>query len=146
MLTSERVFLEIPAASQEEAIRYLVEQAQRLGIVSDVEVVVTAVLRRESEGTTGFGKGIAIPHGKSAAVKEPAVLFGRLRQGVDWKAMDGAPVSTLFLILVPEESHAEHLQILARLARKLMHDEFVETIKSLADPAAIADYVKTELA
>ncbi|MCL6516116.1 PTS sugar transporter subunit IIA [Alicyclobacillus sp.] len=146
MLTREQVFFGVPAASQRDAVRYLVEQAQRLGKVTDVEAVVSAVLRREEEGTTGFGNGIAIPHGKSNGVREPALLYGRLAEPVDWKAMDGAPVSVLFLILVPEESHQEHLQILAKLARRLMHEEFVQQVKTIADEAALAEFVQRELA
>ncbi|WP_074949762.1 PTS sugar transporter subunit IIA [Alicyclobacillus macrosporangiidus] len=142
----EQVFFEVPAESQREAVQYLVEQAQRLGKVADVDAVVAAVLHREEEGTTGFGNGIAIPHGKSSGVREPALLYGRLARPIDWKAMDGAPVSVLFLILVPEESHAEHLQILAKLARKLMHEDFVAQVKSIQDEAALAEFVQRELA
>jgi fructose-specific phosphotransferase system IIA component len=146
VLTADRVLLNIQASGQEAAIRQMVTHAASLGLVRDTDAVVAAVLKREEEGTTGFGRGIAIPHGKSSAVAVPAVLFGRLAEPVDWKAMDGQPVHTLFLILVPEESHAEHLQILAKLARKLMHDEFVEKVQSLSDAEAISSYISAELA
>jgi fructose-specific phosphotransferase system IIA component len=124
----------------------MVDHAASLGLVRDTDAAVAAVLKREQEGTTGFGRGIAIPHGKSSVVAAPAVLFGRLTQPVDWKAMDGQPVHTLFLILVPEESHTDHLQILAKLARKLMHDEFLEKVQSLSDAEAVSSYISAELA
>ncbi|WP_281173063.1 PTS sugar transporter subunit IIA [Alicyclobacillus herbarius] len=122
------------------------EQARSLDRVQDVEAVVKAVLQREQEGTTGFGHGIAIPHGKSSAVSQPTLIYGRLAQAVDWKAMDNQPVSVLFMILVPEQSHNEHLQMLAKLARRLMHKDFVEQVRTLSDAGELAAYVQAELA
>ncbi|WP_067929150.1 PTS sugar transporter subunit IIA [Alicyclobacillus shizuokensis] len=146
MLEKQFVFFDVPGATQAEAVRYLVEQAARLQRVRDVDTVVAAVLQREAEGTTGFGHGIAIPHGKSAAVTEPTLIYGRMVQPVDWQAMDGQPVSVLFMILVPEASHNEHLQMLAQLARRLMHADFVEKVSTISDVEQLSEYVQAELA
>lgn len=146
MLNESCVFFDIAASSQREAVQYLVEKAYMLGRVTNVEEVVRAVRNREAESSTGFGNGIAIPHGKCSSVSEPTLLFGKLQNGVEWNALDGAPVSILFMILVPEESHTEHLQILSKLARKLMHEDFVGTIKQLNDKASLTKFVESELA
>ncbi|CAM3723209.1 PTS sugar transporter subunit IIA [Alicyclobacillus pomorum] len=145
MIDEKQVLLNVPASSQRDVIERLVQKAFELGKVTDVASVTEAVLKREQEGTTGFGKGIAIPHGKSAFVTEPSLFIAKTTSGLDWKAMDGQPVSTLFLILVPEGSHTEHLQILAKLARKLMHDDFVETVTQLNDEASLADFIRREI-
>ncbi len=145
MLNESCVFFGIDAKTQREAVEYLVGKAKELGRVTDAGEVVKAVLEREAEGSTGFGKGIAIPHGKCSAVTEPTLLFGKLQNGVEWHALDDSPVTILFMILVPEESHTEHLQILAKLARKLMHDDFVDTLKQAKSKDVLTDFVKSQL-
>lgn len=81
-------------------------------------------MEREEKGTTGVGKGVAIPHVKSDAVKKPAVAFGRSKIGIDYGSMDEKLSHLFFLITVPEESHDKHLKLLAQLSRQLIHDDF----------------------
>ncbi|TDY50576.1 PTS system fructose-specific IIA component [Alicyclobacillus sacchari] len=145
MLDSQHVLFHVTTDSQEDTIRKVVALAADTGRIKDISAVVQAVLDREQEGTTGFGKGIAIPHGKSDQVKEPTLLFARLANPVDWNSLDGNPVDTLFVILVPADAATEHLKILSKLARKLMHDDFVQQIKSIASTEALVQYVNAEL-
>ena len=146
MIDKDFILFGIEASTQKEAIQALVEHSAVQGRVADTPKVIQAVLEREQEGTTGFGKGIAIPHGKSSGVTKPTLMFGGLNQKVDWNSMDDQPVDKLFLILVPETSHQEHLQMLAKLARKLMHDEFVDALNEIHAPEQMAVFLKEELA
>ncbi len=147
MLIEERfVLFHVSAQTQQEAIEQVIKKASEQHRVSLIKEVVTAVMQREQESSTGFGKGIAIPHGKSAFVLEPTLLFARLTDAIEWNAMDGAPVDTLFMILVPESNHTTHLQILAKLARKLMHTEFVNQLATLQTPAEVTTFIRQELA
>nr|NNM90908.1 PTS sugar transporter subunit IIA [Bacilli bacterium] len=146
MLEERFIQFDIQVRTQREAVEALVALAAAEQRIADQQLVVQAVLLREEEGTTGFGQGIAIPHGKSASVLEPTLLVGRLGKPVDWQAMDDAPVDTLFLILVPETSHQEHLQLLAKLARKLMHEEFVATLRQLPNATEMFTFLQNELA
>ncbi len=146
MLEERFIQFDIQVRTQREAVEALVALAAAEQRIADQQLVVQAVLLREEEGTTGFGQGIAIPHGKSASVLEPTLLVGRLGKPVDWQAMDDAPVDTLFLILVPETSHQEHLQLLAKLARKLMHEEFVATLRQLHNATEMFTFLQNELA
>ncbi|HEX6923231.1 MAG TPA: fructose PTS transporter subunit IIA [Bacillales bacterium] len=146
MIEKQNITFQLEASTQEEAIRRLVEKADEIGKVSDVEATVETVLNREKEGTTGFGKGIAIPHGKSAGVAEPVLMFAKTEENLEWNSMDGEPVEMIFLILVPEESHQEHLQLLAKLARKLMHDDFVATLRETSDAEQLTAFLEKELA
>ena len=146
MLEERFIQFNLQARTQREAVEALVALAAVNQRIADQKLVVQAVLLREEEGTTGFGQGIAIPHGKSADVLEPTLLVGRLASPVDWQAMDDAPVDTLFLILVPETSHQEHLQLLAKLARKLMHEEFVATLRQLPNATEMFTFLQNELA
>lgn len=146
MLDAKNVLMGVAAGSQEEVIRAIVNRAREDGKVTDVGQTVEAVLAREQESTTGFGKGVAIPHGKTNAVTEPVLLFAKLAQPVEWKSLDDKPVDMLFMILVPEQSANEHLQILAKLARKLMHNDFVAALRGFATADEVAAYVEKELA
>lgn len=97
--------------------------------LNTVEVFKEAIIARENEGTTGMGMNIAIPHGKSSAVKRPSVAFGIKRDGVDWKSMDGTDAKLIFMIAVPESSAGDdHLKILQMLSRRLMDEKFREAL------------------
>ena len=146
MIDENFVVFGVNGSTQKDVIESLVQQAASQGRVTSVSEVVQSVLAREAEGTTGFGKGIAIPHGKCNAVKEPTLLFGKLTTPVEWLAMDGEPVHAVFMILVPEQSHNDHLKILAQLARKLMHDDFVESLMAISTKPDMVHFLTEQLA
>jgi PTS system nitrogen regulatory IIA component len=122
VLRPELIVDDMSATEKLPAIRELAELLERNGFINDLEKYLTAVIKREEEFTTGLGMGIAIPHGKSDAVNEPAVCLGRSKSGVDYASEDGEPVFLLFLIAVPMDSHNEHLEILANISRKIVHE------------------------
>jgi PTS system fructose-specific IIA component/PTS system nitrogen regulatory IIA component len=82
-----------------------------------------AVLKREEEFSTGIGMGVAIPHGKSSAVIEASMVFGKSEKGIDYQSMDDEPAHLFFLIAVPHDSNDVHLRALSEISRKLMHSE-----------------------
>ncbi|MDO8426561.1 MAG: PTS sugar transporter subunit IIA [Deltaproteobacteria bacterium] len=90
----------------------------------DREKVLNALLERERLGTTGIGHGVAIPHGKVKGLSEIKVFFGRSRKGVDFNSMDNLPVYLFFMIVVPENSAAAHLKILAVISNLLKSQDF----------------------
>ncbi|AIS51805.1 PTS system mannose-specific EIIBCA component ManP [Thermoanaerobacter kivui] len=108
----------------------MAELAQKEGKITSVEEYARSVLDREKAYTTGVGNGIAIPHGKSKAVKEAMIVFGKTTDGIEWDSLDGKPVNLIFLLGVPEENVDNvHLKILSQLSRKLMNDSFIEMLK-----------------
>ena len=123
----------IPAASQMEVFEALAHRAVELGSASDEAAVVADLKAREQESSTGFGGGIAIPHAKAESISKPTVLFGRVGMPVEWGALDGKPVSTFISILVPDGEGAEHLRILAKLARRLIHEDFANGLRTGSD-------------
>ena len=123
----------ISARSQEEVFEALASRAVELGVADDASAVVSDLKDREKESSTGFGGGIAIPHAKTSNIASPTVLFGRTGSPVAWNALDDKPVSTFISILVPDGEGAEHLRILAKLARKLMHEDFVNGLRNGSD-------------
>src|SRR5690625_82541 len=111
--------------SRDDIIEELIEKLDAAHALTSKEAFKEAVFSRESEGTTGLGMGIAIPHGKSSTVRRPAVAFGIKQTGVDWESLDGSKAQLIFIIAVPEESAGDdHLKILQMLSRKLMDESF----------------------
>ena len=97
--------------------------------------------------TTGIGFGIAIPHGKSPHVKETTVAFGRLTKQVDWQSLDGENVGLVFLLAVPEDCQGDqHLKIIAGLSRKLVHQEFRNTLQQATSDQEIVNLLTDSLA
>lgn len=122
--------LNVAKNTKEAVIRHLAELAKKEGRISDLEKYIEAALHRETEYSTAMGFGIAIPHGKTAAVTEPFLCFAKVNS-VDWNALDGNPVDLVFMIGVPEEAGTAHLKILASISRKLMKQEFRDGLRSV---------------
>ncbi|MGM0228777.1 PTS system, nitrogen regulatory IIA component [Enterococcus sp. AZ091] len=123
LLKPEFIHFDLQATTKNAAIRELTSAFVTKGVVENDSVYLAAVMKREEESTTGIGFGVAIPHGKSAAVTKPALGFGRSQIGIEYDSMDNKPVHLIFLIAVPETSNDEHLRILSQLSRKLMHED-----------------------
>lgn len=95
------------------------------------------LLERERLGSTGIGGGIAIPHGRMAALTKPMGVFARLGQPVDFDSIDERPVDTVFLLLAPEGAGADHLKALARVSRLLRDRSLVEKLRATESADAL---------
>ena len=138
LIDIELVDLKVKAKDKKEAILSLAEILDQAGRLNNKEEYVKSVLEREELSTTGVGFGVAIPHGKTNAVKVPSLCFGRCAEKLEWESLDDKPVEVIFLIAVPENSDQdEHLHILAALSRKLMDKAFVEKIFKIQDKEQI---------
>lgn len=107
------VFLE--EKTRDEALRKLVEKAAAAGKIEDTVSFYQAIIEREKIVSTGVGMGVAIPHAKLAAYDNFFIVIGILKQGVDWRAIDHAPVRFVFLIGGPDDKQTEYLQLLSNL-------------------------------
>lgn len=125
LMDEELIIMDVKATEKDQAFQEFISLSALDNRLSDKESVLQAVQQRESEGSTGMGEGIAIPHAKSNDIVAPTVVFGRSDSGIEWDSLDGQPVNVAFLILVPERHKGDmHLKILQILARKLMDPEF----------------------
>ncbi|MCG0276438.1 MAG: PTS sugar transporter subunit IIA [Thermosediminibacteraceae bacterium] len=129
LLSDEMICMDLNADTKEDAIRQLAMMAAEAGKLTSMDEYIESVLAREKTYTTGVGNGIAIPHGRSKAVKETFIVFGKSRKGVEWEALDGKPVHLIFLLGVPEEAESEHLKVLSQISRRLMNENFVKRLK-----------------
>ena len=99
--------------------------------------IFEALNDRESLGSTGLGNGIAIPHGKYAALKGVMAVFMKLATPVDFEAVDDQPVDIVMMLLAPMGAGADHLKALARVARVLRTDAVTEALLRTKDPARL---------
>lgn len=143
----ENVFVAEDFASRDEALSFVSNQAAKAGIASDADAVMNAFLAREAEGTTGMMEGFAIPHAKSDAITEAAVIVVKDESGVTgWDTMDGAPVNVAIALLIPgAQAGTTHLKILSKVAEALMDEDFRATVKGSTDAAEIAKTINARL-
>ena len=144
ILTKDLILLDLKSDSKDSVMDELVDQLYQHGSITSVSNFKEAILNRESASTTGIGMNIAIPHGKSSAVTEPSVVFGRKPAGVDWDSLDGTPAKLIFMIAVPAENKNDaHLKILQMLSRRLMDDQFREDLLAVQTKEEAYELLKT---
>ncbi|WP_085505858.1 PTS fructose transporter subunit IIABC [Thalassobacillus devorans] len=124
LLKKDTILLDLSAHSKAEAIDELVSKLDQAGRLNDKQGFKEAILEREAQSTTGIGEGIAIPHAKTSAVKEPAIAFGRSSEGLDYESLDGEPTNLFFMIAASEGANKTHLETLSRLSSFLMDKNF----------------------
>lgn len=127
LLKKDTIQLNLRSRSKAEVIEELVDVLDRAGKLSDRNGYRDAILAREAQSTTGLGEGIAIPHAKTKAVKQPAIAFGR-SEGIDYEALDGQDSRLFFMIAAGEHANNEHLETLSKLSVFLMDPAFQERL------------------
>ncbi|EFC6647418.1 TPA: PTS 2-O-a-mannosyl-D-glycerate transporter subunit IIABC [Escherichia coli] len=122
--------------SREEAIHVLTQRLAALGKISSTEQFLEEVYRRESLGPTALGEGLAVPHGKTAAVKEAAFAVATLSEPLQWEGVDGPEAVDLVVLLAipPNEAGTTHMQLLTALTTRLADDEIRARIQSAMTP------------
>ena len=120
--------------SKNEALDQMVELMAKSGKINDLKAYRQEVYRREEEGTTGVGEGIAIPHGKGAFVDKPGLAAMVVKDGVDYDSLDGEPVHLIFLIAAPNTKDNVHLDVLSKLSVLLMDEDFSRALQNAKSP------------
>lgn len=128
LLAPESIMLQGVASDKTDVLNQMVELMAKSGKIADVDTYRKGVFAREEEGTTGVGEGIAIPHCKSSAVKAPGLAAMVVPDGVEFDALDGAPVHILFLIAAPDTKDNVHLDVLSKLSTLLMDERFTQNL------------------
>ncbi len=145
VINERLVLLDLDAADRDDAIDQMAGRLEADGRLNDREAYVAEVRKREEEGGgTGMEMGVAIPHGKSRGVSRASVVFARSSRGVDFGG-DGEPSRLLFLIAAPEGSEDMHVTLLAKLARRLVHEEFRDRLAQAASPAEALSVIRSEV-
>ncbi len=133
-LSRDCVISDSDCHSKKDALDRLAKTIADSDSATSQSEVYDCLLARERLGSTGLGKGIAIPHGRLQQGKKTLAAFLQLRQAVDYDASDKRPVDLLFALIVPEDATDEHLQILAKLAEMFSQEQLVSNLRKASTP------------
>lgn len=136
LINEHDIIFNLDVTDQKEMLLTLANMAFERGKVDCAETFYHELCKREEEGTTGFGNGIAIPHARHSCVKKAGILFVRSANHLNWNAIDEQPVQACVCLIAPDDANDFHLKTLSKFARRLMHEEFVELLK-YADKSAV---------
>jgi len=125
-IVKEAIVANLAATDRDAAIREILESMAGAGAISRgaVDEVVAAVIKREQNGSTGFGRGVAVPHVKHSRITKMAGAIGRSTAGIDFAALDHQPVYSIVLLLSPENQPQQHLQAMNIVFTNLQKDTF----------------------
>lgn len=138
----EDLILFLDPASRDEAIALLVEKLKKTRSIRDPEAFHQAILEREKLVSTGIGMGVALPHAKMESCDRFFIALGIFSKGVNWKAIDHAPVRIAFIIGGPDDRQTEYLQILSNLTQLVKNEDVRKKLLTLNSKAAIMDLFK----
>jgi len=144
LIVGDQIVLGLRAADKVQALS---EAAKRLGahLGLDVPAVLQSILAREQMGSTGLGRGFALPHARMAGIEKASGLLVRLARPLEFEAIDKQPVDIMFLLLLPAEKSGEQMAALASVARSMRNDELLATIRKAKTAAGLYEYlVKVE--
>jgi fructose-specific phosphotransferase system IIA component len=130
-IAPEAVISEVQGTTKESVIREMVQSLHSAGHIkgSDPEELVRSILKREQLGSTGIGRGVAIPHAKHSSVDRPIATVAISPKGLDFDSLDGEPVHVLVLLVSPQNSSGPHLRALETVSRSLRNESFVANLR-----------------
>lgn len=137
----DAIIPDLQVNSKQSAIRTMVESLAAAGSIkpADQEGIIAAILKREELGSTGIGKGVAVPHTKHASVDRLVATIAVSKEGVDFASLDGENVYILFLLVSPPERPGDHLRALEKMSRHLRNDSFCRFLRQSNTPDAIME-------
>src|SRR6476660_1920253 len=141
ILKPQNIKLPLEATTKSEAIGELVTLLAGNAEVSDAKKVLEAVLERESTRTTGIGNGLAIPHGKCNGAKDLIMAIGKCATPIDFQAIDGRPVSLIWLLVSPPDKTGPHIHALARISRLMTIEKFRQALVAATTPQQLYDAI-----
>ena len=144
MLKPANIKLGLEAKAKTDAIKELVDLLAANGEVQDAKKVLDAVLERETTRTTGIGNGLAIPHGKCNGTDHLIMALGKAKTPIDFQAIDGRPVTWIWLLTSPPDKTGPHIHALARISRLMTIDKFRQALAGAKTPQEVFDIVQQQ--
>lgn len=142
ILTPDRIKIPLESTQKEAVLAEMVDMLVAAGEVTLRDKVLQAVIEREKTRTTGIGNGLALPHGKSAGVRELTIAIGKPAVPIDFQSIDGKPVSMLFLLVSPPDKTGPHIQALAHISRLVSLDANRNKLMAASSPQEMFDLIK----
>ncbi|MCX6356657.1 MAG: PTS sugar transporter subunit IIA [Candidatus Aureabacteria bacterium] len=134
LLTPELIKIGVQSSDKEGIVEELVNLLVKAGTVTDAAALVEATMERESKGSTGLERGVAVPHCKTAAVKQLTCSMAISREGIDFNAIDGAPSHIFLFLAAPPGMSGPHVKALANIAKLSRSEEFLRKLREAATP------------
>src|SRR5258708_6464574 len=141
VLKPENIKIPLEATNKNEAIAELVNLLAKNGEIADAKKVLDAVLERESTRTTGIGNGLAIPHGKCNGTKDLVMAIGKAGTPIEFQAIDGRPVTLIWLLTSPPDKTGPHIHALARISRLMTIEKFRQALPTTQPPHEVFDII-----
>jgi fructose-specific phosphotransferase system IIA component len=141
ILKPQNILVPLEAKNKTDAISELVNLLARNQEVTDAKTVLAAVLDREATRTTGIGNGLAIPHGKCPGIKDLVMAIGKAATPIDFQAIDGRPVTLIWLLGSPPDKTGPHIHALARISRLMTIDKFRQALAAATTPQQMYDVI-----
>ncbi|MHC5110492.1 MAG: PTS sugar transporter subunit IIA [Planctomycetota bacterium] len=144
LIHADSVITELQATDRNDVIRELVQSLADTGGIdaSQAESVIEEAIARENQGSTGFGKGVAVPHVKLEGLKQLRATIGRSSHGIDFAALDRAPVYTVLMLLSPKDRPEDHLSAMELIFQHLQRDNFRKFMRQAESKEAILDLIQ----
>jgi fructose-specific phosphotransferase system IIA component len=141
ILKPQNIKIPLAATQKTDAIRELVDLLTANGEVADSKKVLDSVLDREATRTTGIGNGLAIPHGKCNGTDHLVMAIGRPATPIDFQAIDGRPVTIIWLLTSPPDKTAPHIHALARISRLMTMEKFRQALNQATTNQEMFDII-----
>jgi fructose-specific phosphotransferase system IIA component len=141
ILKPENIKVPLQSPNKNEAIAELVNLLAKNGEIADAKKVLDAVLERESTRTTGIGNGLAIPHGKCNGTKDLVMAIGKAGTPIEFQAIDGRPVTLIWLLTSPPDKTGPHIHALARISRLMTIEKFRQALAGAQTPQEVFDII-----
>ncbi|MGO1421391.1 PTS sugar transporter subunit IIA [Staphylococcus shinii] len=144
LINKDLIEIGFSAKSKERVLGEISQLVYKSGRVTNKRCYFEGLMERERNSTTGFGESIAIPHAKSKEVVQSTISIIRLKEPVEWKAMDGQPVKLIIALAIPQQEEGEmHLKILAKLSEQLMEEDFRTALLSANSKSELYTVIKS---
>jgi PTS system fructose-specific IIA component/PTS system nitrogen regulatory IIA component len=144
LIPPEVILDQLKATEKEVALGEMTQALVAAGRIDaeSAPAVVEALMSREELGSTGIGKGVAVPHAKHESVRGLVGAFARSREGIEFAALDGQPVHLVFLLLSSKDTSGQHLEALAKVARLVRDDRFCRFLREAKDEKELAELLQ----
>ncbi len=140
----DTINLDLESENKNAVIRELYGNLKKTDLIKDEEKGISDIFAREEMGSTGIGKGVALPHAKTEAVDELIITFGISRNGITYDSLDNEKVNIFFMFLCPKDKTQEYLKVLARISRLIKGKKFIENLLKAASNKEVVEIIKKE--
>jgi PTS system nitrogen regulatory IIA component len=144
LIKADHIFLDLKPGDKRQVLEEFVSAVKSRNLIGDDKLILDELLKRESLGSTGLEKGIAIPHALIDEVKEPFLALAVFPKGIDFEAVDQKPTYILMMLLGSKNNPGAQLKILAHVCRLVKETHFVEKIKKIKKPGDICSLIEEE--